>query len=168
MSDREEMTLERLTKKKSSGSNRDRSNELAVGLAIAIATIEQRAQVHADRVALDAAALFKGRVTELEASGGGTERLLGRTEAELEHAKRRIAELEAQIGKSAPSGALLGDLLKVGGHIVGLLATQQLQEDAGQAVQRIYAAHGPDGVTAYLEAVAVASSRVLQAEVTSG
>lgn len=168
MSDREEVTLERLTKKKTGGPNRDRSNELAVGLAIAVATIEQRAQVHADDVALRAAAMFQKRVTELEASGGGTERALGRAEAELEQAKRRIAELEAQAAKSAPAGALLGDLLKFGGHIVGLLASQQLQEDAVQAVQRIYAAHGPDGVTAYLEAVAVASSRVLQSEVASG
>ena len=107
-------------------------------------------------------------MTELEASGGGVERALGRAEAELEQAKRRIAELEGQLGSSTPAGELLGDLLKLGGHVAGLLAGERLQADALHTVRRIYATHGADGVTAYLEAVALASSQVLQAEVTSG
>ena len=164
----EEISLERVTRRRTGGPNRDRPAELAAMMAIAIGQMEERRAIHADRITVEVARLAMDRVKHLESAGGGTERALGRAEAELEQARRRIAELEELVKDRRPAGEALGDLLKLGGHVAGLLAGERIQQDARAVVRSIHAAHGVDGVTAYLEAVATEAQQIISTEVSNG
>lgn len=158
----EETTLERVVRKTTTGGGRDRQQELAVAMGTVQLYVNDRAAARADANVLRTNELLFERVKLLEASGGGVQRELGRTEAELKFATARIAELERQLeARNAPSEAL-GDLLKIGGHVVGLLAAERIQQDAVSIVRSIHAAHGPEGVIAFLEAVSSAATHQLE------